>query len=173
MFLFWKLPECICSTVFHPVVGCGLHSCNYIKRKLCYIFSNNFPKFSAQLFLITRMKSSVAEFSRAELKIKIFLVLVDWSLRHRSRRSSYLPRRSQVAYSLFPYNWNMEFWRLKKLKTLQVGLYSFILNVSIKKKYNKKKKFLEVICILVDAMYFWFILFANTRHYHELLRVKH
>ena len=78
---------------------------------------------------------------------------------------------------LFPYSLiTVEYGILtikKTVKTLQVGLYSFILNVSIKKKYNKKKKFLEVTCILVDAKYFWFLLFANTRHYHELLRVKH
>ena len=34
--------------VFDPVLGCGLHSCNYIKRKLHYIhFSDNSPKFSS------------------------------------------------------------------------------------------------------------------------------
>ena len=114
MFLFWKLPECICCTVFHPVVGCGLHSCNYIKRKLYYIFSNNFSKFSAQLFLITRMKSSVAEFSRAELKIKIFLVLVDWSLRHRPGGQAIYYDGHKIAYSLFTYNcgiWNSDDWK--------------------------------------------------------------
>ena len=49
------------STLFDP----GLHSYNYIKRKLdCIHFSDNFPKFSAQLFQITLMKLCVGEFSR-------------------------------------------------------------------------------------------------------------
>ena len=64
LFPLWTLPECICSTVFDPLVDCRMHSCNCIKRKLHYIhFSGTFPKFSAQLFQISLMKSSVAEFS--------------------------------------------------------------------------------------------------------------
>ena len=64
LFPLWTLPECICSTVFDPLVDCRMHSCNYIKRKLHYIhFSGTFPKFSAQLFQISLMESSVAEFS--------------------------------------------------------------------------------------------------------------
>ena len=65
LFPFWTLPECICSTAFDPEVGCGLHSSNCIKRKLHYVrFSDNFPKFSEQLFQFILMKSSVAESSR-------------------------------------------------------------------------------------------------------------
>ena len=33
--------------------------------------------------------------------------------------------------------------------------------------------FLELISILVNDMYFLFLLFANMRHNHELIRVKH
>ena len=33
--------------------------------------------------------------------------------------------------------------------------------------------FLEIISILVNVMYFWFILFVNTCHYHKLIRVTH
>ena len=29
------------------------------------------------------------------------------------------------------------------------------------------------ISILINAMYLWFLLFANTRHNQELIRVKH
>ena len=32
--------------------------------------------------------------------------------------------------------------------------------------------FLELISILVNGMYFRFLLFANTRHDHELVRVN-
>ena len=32
---------------------------------------------------------------------------------------------------------------------------------------------LEIMCTLVHVNYFWFLLFVNTRHYHELIRVKH
>ena len=84
------------------------------------------------------MKSSVAEFSRAELKIKISTTTVT---------------RLPILYSLITVEYGILTIK-KTVKTLQVGLYSFILNVSIKKKYNKKKKFLEVTCILVDAKYF-------------------
>ena len=63
------------------------------------------------------------------LKIKILLVPVNWSLRHRSRLSSYLPRRSQDCYFPFDKNeleqWIVQFWRLKaSVKSLQIGLYS-------------------------------------------------
>ena len=33
--------------------------------------------------------------------------------------------------------------------------------------------FFEIIPILVNAMYFRFILFVNTRHDNELIKVKH
>ena len=50
-----------CSTV----VTCRLYSCNCIKRELHYIrFTDNFPKFSAQLFQNALVKSSVTQFSR-------------------------------------------------------------------------------------------------------------
>ena len=33
--------------------------------------------------------------------------------------------------------------------------------------------FFEIISILVNAMYFLFLLFADTRHDHELIRVEY
>ena len=42
---------------------------------------------------------------------------------------------------------------------------------------NKDNDFIYQICfflsILVNSMYFCFLLFANTHHDHELIRVKH
>ena len=114
----------------------------------------------------------------------------------------------KIAFSLWPkliITVECGILTIKKnyVKTLQIGLHSVILNVSIKNTYNKKKKifdckrkitffylnfssiatlkkqnyflstlFLEIICILVNVKYFWFLLFANTRHNHELVRVK-
>ena len=43
-----------------PVVGCRLYSCNCVKRELhCIWFSDNFPKFSAELFQNALMRSWV------------------------------------------------------------------------------------------------------------------
>ena len=84
-------------------------------------------------------------FIRSELKIKILLVLVNWLLCHCSRRSSYLPQWSQDCFSLWP-KWIITvecgILTIKEtsVKTLQSGLYSVILNLSIKNMYNKKKK---------------------------------
>ena len=64
---------------------------------------------------------------------------------------------------------NVEFWRLKKL-LWKLKTSSVFLKVPIK---SMSPLFLALISILVNGIYFWFFLFVNTRHDHELIRLKH
>ena len=87
-------------------------------------------------------------FILAAFKIKMLLVPVNWSLWQRSRRPSYLPRRSQdCLLSLTKMNYNCGMlnsgdWKTSAVKTLQIRLYSVFLNVPIKHvQENEKKKF--------------------------------
>ena len=97
------------------------------------------------------------------LKIKILLVPVNWSLWHRSRRSSYLPRWSQDCLSL----WGKlikTVWcgilAIKKffVKTLEIGLYSVFFNLPIKYVQEKEKE-KEIHCKRKNILLPRFILF--------------
>ena len=86
-------------------------------------------------------------FILAAFKIKMLLVPVNWSLWQRSRRPSYLPRRSQdCLLSLTKMNYNCGMlnsgdWKTSAVKTLQIRLYSVFLNVPIKHvQENEKEK---------------------------------
>ena len=66
-----------------PVVGCRLDLCNCINREFHYIrFPDNFPKFFAQRFQNTLVKSSVIGFSRVlGCRLQSCLILKDDCIR--------------------------------------------------------------------------------------------
>ena len=126
------------------------------------------------------------------LKINNLLVPVSWSLRHRSGGRATYHDGHKIAFSLGP-KWirtvECTILAIKKtsVKTLQIGLYSVILNVPIKNVREKDNCNIEKTKIMIfyvnfiswDYCLFWLIpcifyfLFVNTHHNHERIKVKH
>ena len=61
----------------------------------------------------------------------------------------------------------------KRKRTLFYLNFSSIATLKDKDMIFMSTLFLELRSILVNGMYFLFLLFANTNHNHELIRVKH
>ena len=61
----------------------------------------------------------------------------------------------------------------KRKKTFFYLNFSSIVTLKKQRQWFSKTLFLELISISVKGMYFWFLLFANTCHDHELIRIKH
>ena len=103
---------------------------------------------------------------------------------------------SMVTSVPFPFDkselelWNVEFWGFWKLykhvqekkkkkkfdfKRKRTFLYLNFSSIATLKKgrFSMSTLFLEHISILINTMYLWFLIFVNTRHGHQLIRLKH
>ena len=103
---------------------------------------------------------AIKKTSAKTFQIELYSVFLSVPIKHVQEKEKgkeiWLWKKNNILLSQFLVNCNIE-----KTKVM-IFYVNFSMSMSTSRAY----------IYLVDGIYFWFLLFANTRHVHKLIRVK-